>query len=146
MTDKRGAKEPAGNAALGAYRSVNDLLAENGGEAGPAVPGGMEHAPGTDFSMGVFVSVVILVPVGVLAFLAAVTFSSEFVHFGTFLSIRRVLLGLVLIVFPLCYWLYRIIRAFRTRRPYVGLGMLSAVSAVLLLFGACTVLLREAEW
>jgi len=75
MTDKRGAKEPAGNAALGAYRSVNDLLAENGGEAGPAVPGGMEHAPGTDFSMGVFVSVVILVPVGVLAFLAAVTFS-----------------------------------------------------------------------
>lgn len=148
MADKRGTREPAGNAALGAYRSVNDLLAENDGEARPAMPGRMEHAPGTDFYMGVFTSVMFLVPVGVVisvaVFFSAGTelFSEEprpityyFPH----------LFGFCWVAILLSFWLYRLVQAFRARRSYFSLGMLSTLLAVFLLFGACTVFVREAE-
>ncbi len=148
MTEKRGTRESAGDTALGAYRSVNDLLAENGGEAGPAVPGRMEQAPGTDFYMGVFTSIMFLVPVGVVisvaVFFSAGTelFSEEprpityyFPH----------LFGFCWVAILLSFWLYRLVQAFRASRSYFSLGMLSTLLAVFLLFGACTVFVREAE-
>ena len=148
MTDRRGAKEPAGDAALGAYRSVNDLLAENGGEGGPAVPGRNEINPGTDFYMGVFTSVLFLVPVGAVVSVGVLVSTGAEMFGGEPRPIAdnvNHLLWILWIAILLSWWLYRLVRAFRTRRPYVGLGMLSTLLAVFLLFGACTVFVREAE-
>lgn len=148
MTDKRGTKKSAGDAALGAYRSVNDLLAENGGEAGPAVPGGKEHTPGTDFYMGVFTSILFLVPVGAVVSVGVLISTGAEMVGGEPRPIPdnvNHFLWILWIAILLSWWLYRLVRAFRTRRPYVGLGMLSTLLAVFLLFGACTVFVREAE-
>ena len=148
MTDKRGTKKSAGDAALGAYRSVNDLLAENGGEAGPAVRGGKEHVPGTDFYMGVFTSILFLVPVGAVVSVGVLISTGAEMVGGEPCPIPdnvNHFLWILWIAILLSWWLYRLVRAFRTRRPYVGLGMLSTLLAVFLLFGACTVFVREAE-
>ena len=148
MTDKRGSRESAGDAALGAYRSVNDLLAENGGEAGPAVPGRMEHAPGTDFYMGVFTSIMFLVPVGAVVSVGVLVSTGAKMFGGEPRPIAdnvNHFLWILWIAILLSWWLFRLVRAFRIRRPYVGLGMLSTLLAVFLLFGACTVFVREAE-
>lgn len=148
MTDRRGAKEPSGDAALGAYRSVNDLLAENGAEAGLAVPGRNEINPGTDFYMGVFTSVLFLVPVGAVVSVGVLVSTGAEMFGGEPRPIAdnvNHFLWILWIAILLSWWLYRLVRAFRTRRPYVGLGMLSTLLAVFLLFGACTVFVREAE-
>lgn len=148
MTDKRGTRESAGDTALGAYRSVNDLLAENGGEAGSAAPGRMEQAPGTDFYMGVFTSIMFLVPVGAVVSVAVLISTGAEMFGGEPLPIAdnvNHFLWILWIAILLSWWLFRLVRAFRTRRPYVGLGMLSTLLAVFLLFGACTVFVREAE-
>ncbi len=148
MTDRRGAKEPAGDSSLGAYRSVNDLLAENGGEGGPAVPGRNEINPGTDFYMGVFTSVLFLVPVGAVVSVGVLVSTGAEMFGGEPRPIAdnvNLFLWILWIAILLSWWLYRLVRAFRTRRPYVGLGMLSTLLAVFLLFGACTVFVREAE-
>jgi len=127
---------------------VNDLLAENGGEGGPAVPGRNEINPGTDFYMGVFTSVLFLVPVGAVVSVGVLISTGAEMVGGEPRPIPdnvNHFLWILWIAILLSWWLYRLVRAFRTRRPYVGLGMLSTLLAVFLLFGACTVFVREAE-
>ncbi|HRZ84490.1 MAG TPA: hypothetical protein P5069_18710 [Candidatus Hydrogenedentes bacterium] len=123
-------------------------VAESGKDENAPEPCRNHSTPAGDFSMGILFGLVLLVPGGFLTLVSALGLLVALTLPAGEASVTHYIM-LVLFAMPgiflLFYWLYQVVKAFRTRRPYLGLGMISFLLGSLLFFGACSMLMPRIE-